>query len=688
MRKRFSRFNFVVFMMVVALFPVVFCQGVFAQRTGRPGTSTQGGNRELQVKEIRSGSALDGRGKLWAVVIGVSTYRNLSEKEQLEFAHRDAEDFAAFLRSPFGGGFPSSQLTLLTNQGATLSAIRSALGTTLPRSVEADDMVVIYFAGHGIVENDREGYLLAHDSDPQNLYATALQVSELNRIITERIRARTVILMADACHSGQLGLTSRGVAENNVLVNRYLDEVGKSGKGVFRLMASRADERSYEDKRWGGGHGAFTYYLIQGLKGAADHDKDGFVRAGELLDFLSESVPKATQSLQHPRAAGDLDTRLPLSVLGTAPAKVTETLAIESKPVSLEVRGAQGLEIYLDNVFRGRVLSNGILMVDQLKPGEHDLSIISPNVEPITQKLSLSATRTILNVNDVAASGSPLAGQINRAIKQGKIKEAVDLYQQMIKASPKDAQRSNIEAALSQILESIGQQAINTYVQSSGMEGKPRMFHEGAEAFRLLKTLASTSESNLDAKYYFCGGKALLEEKRYQESVTALEKAVSLDPRSAYAYNALGVAYRSLNKSDRAFDSFRRANELAPSWALPQLHLGQYYFESRKLDKAEQAFKEADRIDPRYPQAREMLVRVYLQTGRAQEAENEAIAIIKKFPNEGFVHLWLGLIYEDKKQWGAAADYYEKGLSLVTNLTVNERDEYSKRLDKCRKKAK
>src|SRR5215813_12561305 len=233
-------------------------------------------NRSLQVKEIRSGGALDGRGRLWAVVIGVSTYKNLKPDDQLEFAHRDAQDFAAFLSSPIGGGFPSSQLTLLVNQAATLSAIRSALGTTLPRSVEPDDMVVIFFAGHGVVEGEQDGYLLAHDSDPQNLYATALQVSELNRIITTRIKARTVILIADACHSGQLGWTSRGAADD-IMINRYLEEIGKSGKGVFRLLASRQDQRSYEGKNWGGGHGVFTWFLLQGLAGKADSDKDGIV---------------------------------------------------------------------------------------------------------------------------------------------------------------------------------------------------------------------------------------------------------------------------------------------------------------------------------------------------------------------------------------------------------------------------
>src|SRR5262245_29015524 len=396
-------------------------------------------NRDLLVKEMRSGAALDGRGNLWAVVIGVSRYENLDPKSQLEFAHRDAESFANFLRSPNGGGFPSSHLTLLTNQAATLSAVRSALGTTLPRSAEPNDVVFIFFAGHGVVEGERDGYLLAHDSDPQNLYATALQLSELNRIITERLKARTVILIADACHSGQLGWTSRGMADD-IMINRYLEEIGKSGNGILRLLASRQDQRSYEGKNWGGGHGVFTWFLLEGLGGKADSDKDGIVRVGELLNYLSDTVPTATQSLQHPRAVGEIDFKMPLAVLSAAATReVKEDVPIEPrtirieprgartpnrtqqspKPapqlVSLELRGAPGLAIYLDKSYRGRVPQSGSLVIRQLKLGSHDLLVRSPNVEPINQKLWLATATTILEVNGSASPESPLAAQIKQA---------------------------------------------------------------------------------------------------------------------------------------------------------------------------------------------------------------------------------------------------------------------------------
>src|SRR5215813_2682629 len=89
----------------------------------------------------------------------------------------------------------------------------------------------------------------------------------------------------------------------------------------------------------GGGHGAFTHFLLEGLKGRGDRDKDGFVRVGELVDFLAEVVPEETRALQHPRLAGSVDTRLPLSVLGTDRQSDVVTSVNATRTFSLEVRG-------------------------------------------------------------------------------------------------------------------------------------------------------------------------------------------------------------------------------------------------------------------------------------------------------------------------------------------------------------
>jgi uncharacterized caspase-like protein/tetratricopeptide (TPR) repeat protein len=644
---------------------------------------------------IGGGTSLDGKGKLWAVVIGESSYKNLAPEQQLKYAHRDAQSFADFLKSPNGGGFPASQLKLLVNQDATISSIRSALGTILPRSAEPDDVVVIFFAGHGVVENNSEGYLMAYDSDPQNLYATALSVAEVDRIVTERLKARTVILIADACHSGRLGLTSRDASADGVLVNRYLDEIGKSGKGVFRLLAARADQLSYEDARWGGGHGVFTHYLLEGLKGKADRDKDSVVRAAELLEYLSEVVPNETASKQIPRAAGSIDARLPLAVLpNTITTESVNVPTTSRQVVSLEVRGKVGSEVYVDNIYRGKVRDTGVLVVDQLKSGNHEISVDTPGAQNVKQIISLTALKTILNVTvptPAMVTVSPLAGQVRDAVKQGRILEpntgALALLQRMVREAPKDPQLNDLYDSVMESLNSIGQVAINSYVHASAAQLQRNNFRQGAEAFRLLKHLYP-NEQQYEAKYLFCEGRALIEEKRHKEALPILRRAVELDPRAAYAYNALGVAYEIDEDADKAFDTFKRAAELAPSWSLPQFHLGQYFFNKGKIDKAENYFKIAARFDPDNFVAHFMLARTANLQQEYDVAEREAKLALRIAPNYALAHIELGNAYEATRRFGQAADAFETGLRLWGDVPKQAREAIQKRIDKCRDKAK
>jgi tetratricopeptide (TPR) repeat protein/uncharacterized caspase-like protein len=672
------------------------------------------------VRQVASGVAPDGKGQLWAVVVGISSYKNVPPEGQLRFAHRDAEELAAFLRSPRGGGFPSNHIKLLLNQDATLSAMRTAIGTWLVRSAEPDDVIYIFFAGHGVVEGETDGYLLAHDSDPQNLYATALQVSELDRIITQRLRARIVVLMADACHAGQLGWASRGTTTERAMISNYLDEVGKSGSGVFRLLASRANERSFEDSRWGGGHGAFTHFMLEGLKGKGDRDKDGFVRVGELIDYLSAVVPEETRALQHPRFAGSVDARLPLSVPGTeSPINATGP----SNPVrtcSLEVRGTPGSEVYVDSTYRGRIRPNGVLVIDDLTPNRHEVSVDPPNAESFTQAVSLVAAKTVLElkagaggpktvatatapaatpaapttgkpgaatgrptpkperasparsslppaINPATPVSSPLVVRIKEAVARNRVLEpdgAWSLYNQLIRETPSEPQRANIEISLTSSLEEIGQQTINAYIRSSVLQLKASDFRRGADAFRYLRTL-TPGDPRLETKQLFCEARVAIDEGKNQEAIAALNKAISLDPRAGHCYNALGVAYEKQKDNERAVEAFKRAAELAPQWSFPRVHLGIQYFDRRKMDRAEGEFEAAVRLDPRDPYAAWWLVRVYRERARYPEAEATALNLVSILPEFASVHVELGQIYEATRQYAKAAAEFDTYLRLA-----------------------
>lgn len=135
----------------------------------------------------------------------------------------------------------------------------------------------------------------------------------------------------DACHSyGFSGVrTGPGAKRANNLVNQYLQHYASKGQRAV-ITASDISESSFEDVKWGDGHGVFTYFLLQGLKGAADLNHDGTVTAGELFAYLKQSVPQATAGKQNPRALVGISSGLTVSTV----AKMRARLEIPPAPNS------------------------------------------------------------------------------------------------------------------------------------------------------------------------------------------------------------------------------------------------------------------------------------------------------------------------------------------------------------------
>ncbi len=100
---------------------------------------------------------------------------------------------------------------------------------------------------------------------------------------------------------------------HNTTVNSNVQQLGDIQGDLFGLLASRPRELSEEGPQFGGGHGAFSYFVIKGLEGAADANKDGIVDADELIKYVSDQVPMATANKQHPREFGNYDNMMRLS---------------------------------------------------------------------------------------------------------------------------------------------------------------------------------------------------------------------------------------------------------------------------------------------------------------------------------------------------------------------------------------
>jgi uncharacterized caspase-like protein len=248
-------------------------------------------------------------GETYALLVGVSSYRKLPRDLWLQYADADATTLRDHLASPRGGGVPAQRILLLTNERATTPAIRDAFQNLARIGVGRKDTVVILIAGHGTV--DKSGaYILTYESDPENLAATAFPMAELHSLVkAELSKAGHVIFLADVCRAAAIA------GQKTSSLAAAVETIGEAPGELLGLMAARPTELSLEGPEFGGGHGAFTYSLLKGLEGAADLDRDGFVTAGELIDFVTTDVPRLARNRQHPRDFGNMENSTRLSNL-------------------------------------------------------------------------------------------------------------------------------------------------------------------------------------------------------------------------------------------------------------------------------------------------------------------------------------------------------------------------------------
>jgi tetratricopeptide (TPR) repeat protein len=254
--------------------------------------------------------------KRWAIIVGISQYKDQSLN--LKYADRDAEELYKLLLTPSGGAFKADYIIKLTNEDATTANITRALRSFLKKPAK-EDIVLIYFACHGGPDSDRPDivYLLTHDTEPDDISGTALPMREIDLCLKENLRAERVIVLADTCHSAAIGggIGRRNIADNTAVVNRYLQEVSKAQGGIALLTSAEANQVAFEDTKWGGGHGVFTYYLLKGMRGEADTSRNGVVSVGELFEYVRKNVQEATDNKQHPCiGANPFDRSLAITV--------------------------------------------------------------------------------------------------------------------------------------------------------------------------------------------------------------------------------------------------------------------------------------------------------------------------------------------------------------------------------------
>jgi len=244
--------------------------------------------------------AAGGPARRWAVVVGVSKYRNAGKAglADLAYADADATAFAALLKQR---GWPESSIKLLVNEQATKGNVEVALESWLTKA-GPDDLVVLFWSGHGFPDpaDPEKVYFACHDTD-LSVPATGCRMDKARAAI-EELKARNVVVLADTCHAGKL-VTRGGKGVGGIAVGGYVEKLRQDAavpKGWIFMVSAETDRLAVEHSSWS--HGAFTHCLLEALGGAADGfessgARDGVVTMGELRAYLTSAMPEETQKV-------------------------------------------------------------------------------------------------------------------------------------------------------------------------------------------------------------------------------------------------------------------------------------------------------------------------------------------------------------------------------------------------------
>ena len=241
--------------------------------------------------------------QLHIVIVGINIYKNT--KYNLNYAMDDAEAFKQAMENGAKGIFSKVNIHSIKDAEATKAGIVAAL-EKVKNEAGAEDVFVFYFAGHGVVNDKKEFFLVPSDvvqlyGNDDALAQKGLSAASLQQF-SKDIKAQKQLYILDACQSaGALDdiVAARGAAEEKAIA-----QLARS-TGTHWLTASGSSQFASEFSQLG--HGAFTYCLLEALKGGADNG-DKKISIKELDTYLQLKVPEITEkykgTAQYPASYG------------------------------------------------------------------------------------------------------------------------------------------------------------------------------------------------------------------------------------------------------------------------------------------------------------------------------------------------------------------------------------------------
>jgi len=607
-----------------------------------------------QVNQQASVNNLSHPGKIYAVIVGISKYESTGIP-QLEFAHRDAQVFADYLKSKAGGSVPEENIRLLLNENATYAAIYDAMNWLL-ETCQKDDLVYFYFSGHGDVENStiyKLGFLLSYNTPKTNYINNAVRIEDLNNIantLSVKLSAK-VILITDACHSGKLaGNENKG----SFLAGEQLRMMKAK---EIRIASCGPGELSAEDEKWGGGRGVFSYYLVNGLTGFADRNKDETVTVAEIKNYLDSSLSNDVllhqkEEKQTPVIKGDENFKL---------ASVNDASLASLKKQNASV----------------------VMVQSAILPS---LTLLKPLPESPQAYLFKFLNRDpeemidFDRLNQFSKEEIPFAfiKMIRDKVRNDSVfidNEKISLLEKTLREN-KDALK-RFDEKLVVMLSDRGQEIINLYLNGDAAELERRRYYNsvsnGYDVYPKMFSVALklTAPENFLYKilqvklHYFTGVTARLKTPLVENPQSLLDtamaeqkKALDLEKNAAYIQNELGVLYNYKEEYAVAEKYYLRATQIAPAWVIPWSNLIGLYSNTKNYAKAIEAAEKAKQLQADFQG-------IYLNSGTVYEEQGNLLMAEELFRKAIKINTRhyapferLGFVYTNTTQYALADSFF------------------------------
>ena len=560
-----------------------------------------------------------------ALIVSVSSYEKL---RNLDFCKKDGEEIYSILKNL--GYQISSDNTLIGGQVKYEILRKSLIKFFTNSDIRSKDTLLFYFSGHGIPDGEGDTYIAVSDTDPDKPYENGISFEDLTKWMNKSISKRVVMIL-DCCCSGAAKITKGSEDEAAYLTRSAIDEKSKKlrqGEGKYLLAASLAAQAAYNMKKED--HSLFTYYLIDGLKGANGEtvDKDGYVTPETLgsyvYDKVTSSLPKQKPVIKV-EASGKI-------ILASYP-ELSKSSINTFKDYATNDATFDKIQKYIEKGKEYREIGSyteAIHLLDEiLKLDSHNFTACRIKAEILSDDLgeyeeAIPYFERILDKSPSAVK--VLKGMAFSLEKLSRYEEAIECYDKVLEKHPNDEDSKKKRDIA---LEKHKEQKFSLIIKEIKNEFKK---NEYSKVIDLCDTAIDIQPKDIIP--YLYKGLSLSNLKRNDEAILSFDKILEIEPDNIQAFKEKGIILEKMGKFEQSLQCYEKVLQKKPNEIQCLDNKGNSLYMLKRYEDAITCYDKVLDIDKNNLQALNGKARAFYSLEKFEDAIKFYDQVLKINPND------------------------------------------------------